>query len=75
MNFFLALGDGNGFAAGGRNQVDLADFAFIVFRVFSIAFTVAGVGGVGIFFGGRFALGAEGYPAAVGRPFGIDIVS
>src|SRR5258707_3893554 len=33
MHFFLALGYGNGFTAGGRNQVDLGGFSLVVFGI------------------------------------------
>ena len=37
VDFFLTLSQRNGFAAGGGNQVDLADFSFVVF-VFVLIF-------------------------------------
>ena len=67
MDFFLALGQRNCLAAGGRDDVELAYFFVAVF--------VAVVVGVGILFGGRFALGEERDPAAVGRPLGLGFVA
>ena len=69
VDFFFAGGERNGLAAGGRDQIDLGGLSFIVFGFF------LGVVVVGIFFGGGLALGEEGDPAAVGRPFGFGVVA
>src|ERR1700688_837646 len=64
MHFFLALGDGDRFAAGGRDQVNLADFALVVFVVIA-----------GVFFRSSLPLGAKGDPAAIGRALWSGIVT
>src|SRR5580658_1214595 len=68
MDFFVTLSQGDGLASGRRDDVELAYFFVAVF----IAVVVVGVG---IFFGGGFALGEEGDPAAVGRPLGLGVVT
>src|SRR5947209_6329508 len=70
MHFFFAVGERDGFAAGGRDQVDLGGLSFIAF--FFLLFVVIRVG---IFFGGGFALGEEGDPSAVGRPFRFGVMA
>ena len=64
MDVFFTLSDGEGFAAVGRDQVDLAG-AFVF---------GSGIGVVG-FFGRGFALGEEGDPAAVGRQLRFGVVT
>ncbi len=64
VNIFFALRDGHGFSASRRDQINLA--WSIVFR--------CGIG-VRLFAGGRLALGEKGDPLAVGRPFGLGIMS
>jgi hypothetical protein len=73
VDFLLTLGKRDGLAAGGRDQVDLADLSFIVFVFFIFGGFV--VVGVGVFFCREFALGEKCDPAAVRRPFGIAIVA
>ncbi len=76
MDVFIARSDGESLATSGRNQVDLAGVSAFVFTL-GITLSVAigiGVGAVG-FLGGRLALGEEGDPAAVGRPFGLGVVA
>ena len=68
MDFFLTLSQRDGFAAGGRDDVELAYFFVAVFVI------VVGIG-IRIFSGGGFALGEEGDPAAVGRPLGLGVVT
>ena len=74
VHLFLALGERDCFAAGGRNHVDPAYFSFVVIFVFILVFVFV-ITGIGIFLGSRLAFGAEGDPAAVGGPFGIDVMS
>ena len=66
MDFFLTLSQGDCFAAGGRDHVELADIFVAVFVV---------IVGVRVFSRRGFALGEEGDPAAVGRPLGLGVVT
>ena len=66
VDVFFSLRHGEGFAAVGRDQIDLA--GGFVFRV--------GIRiGVAAFLGGGLALGEEGDPAAVGRPLRFGVVA
>ena len=68
VDLFFALGDGKGFAAAGRDQVDLRGLAFrIRIRVGVRIGVIAACG--------EFAFGEKGDPLAVGRPLRLGVVA
>jgi hypothetical protein len=75
MDFFFALRDGEGFAAVGRDQIDLADFVVFVFSLGFIIGALAFVRVVRVFFGGGFAVGEKRDPAAVRGPLWLGVVA
>ena len=73
MNFFFSVGERDGFAAVGGDQVDLGGFAS------SLVFFAASLSSESesslFFFGFGFALGEEGDPTAIEGPFGFGVVT
>ncbi len=72
MDFFLAARELNGFAARGRDDVDLRGIVFSFFFTAPPGFVVFFVR---FFIVGRLAFGQEGDPAAVRGPFGFGVMA